>query len=98
MFIGGVLCQFLVDKDGIVEQLKMKFSKPNKESGTKFKDTPARLPDISMAKLSGIDSEPHQVVPERSALFNVPQYEEIKRHYDNVQNIVRVKLLDKFAF
>ena len=31
-----------------------------------------------MVKLSDIISGPHQVVPERGALFNVPQYEEIK--------------------
>ena len=50
-----------------------------------------------MVKLSDIISGPHQVVPERGALFNVPQYEEIKKHFDNVNNFDRGKLLDKFV-
>ena len=72
LLIGKVLHQFLVDKDGIVEQLDMKFLKPKTGGSTKLEDTPAHLPDISLVKLSDIVSGPCQVVPERGALFNVP--------------------------
>ena len=75
----------------------MKFLKPKSGSRTKLEDTPTHPPDISMVKLSDIISGPHQVVPGRGALFNVPQYDEIKKHFHNVKNIDRAKLLDKFA-
>ena len=75
----------------------MKFLKSKTGTGTKLEDTPAHLWNISMVKLSDIISGPHQVVPERGALFNVPQYEEIKKHFDNVNNFDRGKLLDKFV-
>ena len=97
LFIGKVLHQFLVDKVGIVEQLEMKFLKPKTGSGTKLEGTPAHLPDISMVKLSDIILGSHQVASEIGALFNASQYEVIKKHFDNVKNIGRVKLLDKFA-
>ena len=71
--------------------------KPKTGSGTKLEDAPAHLAGISMVKLSDIISRPHQIVPERGAIFNVWQYAEIEKHFDNVKNIDRVKLLDKFA-
>ena len=39
-----------------------------------------------MVKLTDIIPGPHQVVPERDAIFNVQQYEE-KKHFNNVKNI-----------
>ena len=86
LFTGKVLHWFQFDKDGIVEQLKIKFLKPKTGSGAKLEDTPAHMPDMSMVKLSDIISGPHQVVLERGAQCNVPQYENIKKkHFDNVK-------------
>lgn len=39
--IRKVLCWFLVDKIGIVEQLEMKLLKPKKGSGTELEDSQA---------------------------------------------------------
>ena len=47
---------------------------------------PSPLPDRSMVKLTDIIPGPHQVVPERDAIFNVQQYEE-KNYFNNVKNI-----------
>lgn len=49
-----------------------------------------------MVKLTDIIPGPHQVVPERDALFNVSQYEEIKNNLI-MSKILTVKLLDKCA-
>ena len=75
LIIGKVLKRFLVEKDGAVECLEMKFLKPKVGSGNVLEDTPAHLPDIGNIPLKDIIAGPLTITPHGSSHFIVLNFE-----------------------
>ena len=85
--VAKLLNRFLVDEDGPVEKLRMRWLKPKVGSGTELEDTPADLPDIEDFQLNDVIKGPITVEPKGATKFIVPEYEEIASFYRKIQTI-----------
>ena len=89
LLIGKILKRFLVEKDGDVDALEMKFLKPKVGLGNLLEDTPLHLPDISTILLQDIIAGPLSVTPQKSPYFLVTEYENLKETFNIVSKLNR---------
>ena len=92
LIIGKVLRRFLVEKDGAVECLEMKFLKPKVGSGNVLEDTPKHLPDIENIPLKDVIAGPLEVTPHGTSHFIVLNYQALSRNFAVVSKVDRVNL------
>ena len=93
LFVGKIMKRFLVDENGPVESLQIRCLKPKVGSGTLLEDTPKHLPDISIFNLHDVIYGPLKVVPVKGGKFDVPDYEQIVKHFDCVKSLDRNSLI-----
>ena len=87
--------RYLVNEDGDIDTLCMRFLKPKVGSGTIFEDTPTHLPpDEPLFELQDILAGPFDVIPLKGSVkFDVPMYSEIAAKFEIMRKLDRKSLL-----
>ena len=93
LIVGKILNRFLVEKDGEVDCMEMKFLKPKVGLGNMLEDTPEHLPDISNILLKDIIAGPLNVTPHGCSHFIVTAYKTVEQHFRVVSNMKRQNIV-----
>ena len=95
LYVAKILRRFLIDANGHVHSILMRYVKPIAGSGTRLQATPEHLlPTDSHFKLEDIIACPLEVIPvdRSSVLCEVPEYNELKNLFEVVNKIDRKQL------
>ena len=95
LYVGKILRRFLIDANGSVDSILMRYLKPIAGSETRLQVTPEHLPPTDVHfKLEDIIAGPLEVISVcgSSVLYEVPKYNELKNLFEVVNKIDRKQL------
>ena len=93
LFVSKIMKNVLDDENDAVDSLKVCCPKPKVGSGTLLDNVPSHLPDICLFNLADVIYGPLEVVPMRAQKFDVPEYQEVVKHFNCVKMLERNTLI-----